>query len=399
MMMATAQQQVLLKEQQQPQAQQAQAQDEKIDFFNLMHDAAQSLYIVINDLMDYTKLEAGKMKLEYAPFEWRKVVNGCISVMKPRAHAKDLVIEFLDDSTWKKDNTNNNVDNVDDNDTNATRMIIPNMIVGDPNRIRQLLSNLLQNAIKFTRQGSITLSVTPIIVSEPDNIISARGKRKHEDDNEVEDEKVGGGEDANHGNDSDDSTSASTLMRPPPESRDPGDQKIVLKFVVADTGIGLSPAHAAKLFQKYQQADESIARTHGGTGLGLAICKSLVEAMGGSIGVESEIGLGSRFWFQVPFGIVHVDDHNNHNNDISIDFASSVNDIAAVSTIGLVPEKIANGLHVKATRSYRDCCGQWIKGGGFDWTYHTDDHKSWTYKQQQFISSATRTPTPRTMQL
>jgi signal transduction histidine kinase len=239
-----------------------------------MHDAAQSLYIVINDLMDYTKLEAGKMKLKYAPFEWRKVVNGCISVMEPRAHAKDLVIEFLDDSTWKKDNTSNNVDNVDDNDTNATRMIIPNMIVGDPNRIRQLLSNLLQNAIKFTCQGSITLSITPIIVSEPENNISARGKRKHEDDDKVEDEKEGGGEDANHSNDSDDSTSASTLVRPPPESRDPGDQKIVLKFVVADTGIGLSPAHAAKLFQKYQQADESIARTHGGTGLGLASARA-----------------------------------------------------------------------------------------------------------------------------
>jgi two-component system, sensor histidine kinase len=305
--------------------------NQEVDFFNLMHDAAQSLYIVINDLMDYTKLEAGKMKLEYTPFEWRTVVNGCLSVMAPRATDKQLVMEFLDHA-W---DNNNNVNN----DTS-----IPNMIVGDPNRIRQLLSNLLQNAVKFTHQGSITLSVKPL--SFPKN---SKANQDGGDDDVlvvVGDE----GEDANHGNthDTDDSISASSIKvvhDPPPTTRD-REQKIVLKFVVSDTGIGLSRAHADKLFQKYQQADESIARTHGGTGLGLAICKSLVEAMGGIIGVDSEVGVGSRFWFQVPFGIVRTEKNHEISNSSSGSsdvLPSSINNNAV--NISLVPEK-AEGLHV-----------------------------------------------------
>jgi len=196
---------------------------EQSGFVTLLQNSAMSLMSVINDLLDYTKLEAGKMNLEMIPFDTKGVVEGSLAVIEPKTEEKGISIE------------------------SEISDMIPEKVVGDPNRLRQILLNLLQNASKFTHSGSITLSV----------------RRLEDDDN----------------------------------------GRVVLRFVVEDTGIGISCEHQKQIFQKYQQACTSVARQFGGTGLGLAICKILTELMGGSIGVDSELGKGSEFWLEIPFDL------------------------------------------------------------------------------------------------
>jgi signal transduction histidine kinase/ActR/RegA family two-component response regulator len=193
---------------------------QQTEYVSLMENSASALMSVINDLLDYTKLEAGKMKMEKIPFDVRGVAAGSLAVMGPKAEVKGLSLS-----------------------SNLEDGIPP--LVGDPNRLQQVLLNFFQNAVKFTHEGGISLSV----------------------------------------------------------SRLPDDEcgRVVLKFVVADTGIGISPEHRQQIFDKYHQADSSIARKYGGTGLGLAICKIIVETLGGSIGVDSIVGHGSKFCFQIPY--------------------------------------------------------------------------------------------------
>jgi len=190
------------------------------EFVKLMENSATGLMAIINDLLDYTKLEAGKMKMEKIPIDVKDSVTASLQVMVPKANARGLsVISNLDDA------------------------LCP--VLGDPGRLQQLLLNFLQNAVKFTHEGSITLTVT----RQPDDVSG----------------------------------------------------RVILKFVVADTGIGISPEHHRVIFDKYQQADPAVARKCGGTGLGLAICKNIVETLGGTIGVHSVLKEGSQFWFQIPF--------------------------------------------------------------------------------------------------
>lgn len=195
---------------------------EQSGFVDLMQNSAFSLMAVINDLLDYTKIEAGKMELESITFEARGVFDGTIAAMEGKAAEKGLTLE------------------------SSVTADIPLKVVGDPNRLRQILLNLVNNAVKFTPQGTITLSVSRIAET---------------------DEKG----------------------------------RTILRFSVSDTGIGISADNRKHIFGKYQQANSSVARNYGGSGLGLAICKSLVLMMGGSIGLESEVGKGSTFWFEAPF--------------------------------------------------------------------------------------------------
>jgi signal transduction histidine kinase/CheY-like chemotaxis protein len=198
---------------------------EQSGLVDLMQNSAFSLMAVINDLLDYTKIEAGKMELESIPFEAKGVCDGTLADMEGKAAEKGLRLES----------------------SSVSADSIPLKVVGDPNRLRQILLNLMSNAVKFTSQGgTITLSVS----------------RKAETDEKG---------------------------------------RTILRFAVSDTGIGISTDHQKQIFTKYQQADPSVARNYGGSGLGLAICTSLVRLMGGSIGVESEVGEGSTFWFEVPF--------------------------------------------------------------------------------------------------
>ena len=190
------------------------------DYLNIILSSSSTLLGVINDILDFSKIEAGHLEIEQTRFLLEDVFKNLSSLESLRASQKELEIVFSID----KD--------------------IPQAVIGDPLRLGQILINLTSNAIKFTEQGQIVVSVVPVNLQ---------------------------------------------------------DERIKLCFSVQDTGIGIEQNKAAQLFEPFTQADGSTTRQYGGTGLGLAICKQLVELMGGSIGVESEIGHGSRFYFDIEF--------------------------------------------------------------------------------------------------
>jgi two-component system, sensor histidine kinase and response regulator len=188
----------------------------------LVQFSAESLLSIINDILDFSKIEAGKMELESIPFDLRWSLGETMKALSFRAHQKGLELVY-------------------EVDPNA-----PEALMGDPGRLRQILTNLIGNAIKFTDHGEIFVSV---------------------------EEQV-------HGPDT---TS--------------------LRIAIKDTGVGIPFEHQEKIFESFSQADGSMTRKYGGTGLGLAICAKLVEMMGGRIWVESEPGRGSTFFFTAQFAI------------------------------------------------------------------------------------------------
>jgi PAS domain S-box-containing protein len=189
-----------------------------------IYRSAEHLLSVINDILDFSKIEAGEMRLEKVDFDLDNCLESAIEMVAPLAEEKGIELNFLVDSS------------------------VPRKLVGDANRLKQILLNLTGNAIKFTDRGQVLVRVTL--------------KR-------------------------DDRSTASK-------------QTAKLLFSVRDTGIGISPEGQRKLFQSFSQVDSSPTREHGGTGLGLAICRQLVEMMAGEIGVRSVPGEGSNFWFAVP---------------------------------------------------------------------------------------------------
>jgi len=195
-------------------------------YTGMVKRSGEHLLVIINDILDFSKIEAGKLTVEYIHFNFRDLLDDIDNVFSPQAQAKGIRLEL------------------------AVANDIPVAICGDPNRLRQILFNLLGNAIKFTESGKITVKVAV-----------AR-------------------EDA---------------------------QAVTLRFEVHDTGIGVSSEARARIFDSFSQADGSTTRKHGGTGLGLAISKQLVELMGGTIGVEHALTQGSIFWFAVNFDKRRVD--------------------------------------------------------------------------------------------
>jgi two-component system, sensor histidine kinase and response regulator len=185
-----------------------------------IQSSAYSLLLIINDILDFSKIEAGKMTFEKIDFDLREIIKNTIDLMATVAHGKGLGLTYS-----IQENTATN-------------------LVGDPTRLRQVLLNLLNNAIKFSEQGKVFLEIVQI----------------KEIDHEVE-----------------------------------------LSFLVHDTGIGMSEEDQTKLFRSFTQADKSTTRKYGGTGLGLAICRNLVELMGGTIEATSSLGKGSTFSFTLQF--------------------------------------------------------------------------------------------------
>ena len=198
---------------------------EQRDYLQMLRDSGESLLRIINDILDFSKIEAGKFTIEHIPFDLRLTIEDTLDILAPTAQGRQLELVGLIDAQT------------------------PRTLIGDPGRIRQILTNLVGNAIKFTEHGEVLIQV-----SQTDE--------------------------------------------------DPG--SVALRFEVIDTGIGLSPEAQAKMFQSFTQADSSTARKYGGTGLGLTICKRLVELMGGQIGLQSIAGQGTCIWFTIRFG-THTD--------------------------------------------------------------------------------------------
>ena len=194
---------------------------EQRDLAQGVSQSGEHLLSIINDILDLSKIEAGKLELENAVFDLPAVVESAIELMAPSAHAKGLELTYL----------------LADG--------VPERIVGDPARLRQVLLNLVGNAVKFTGSGEVEVRVEP--------------------------ERV---------------TAADTVLR----------------FTVRDTGIGVPAAARNRLFSAFMQADSSTTRKYGGTGLRLAIARRIVDLMAGQMGVESAEGRGSRFWFTARFG-------------------------------------------------------------------------------------------------
>ncbi|MFN6514716.1 MAG: GAF domain-containing protein [Nostoc sp. CreGUA01] len=193
---------------------------EQRDFIETIRISGEALLTLINEILDLSKLEAGEMALETLDFNLSTCIEEVLELLAPSAHNKGLEIAAL----------------IDPN--------VPIHLQGDVGRLRQVLMNLISNAIKFTSAGEVVVQA---------------------------------------------------------ELRSPSSNTVSIYFAITDTGLGINPEDQPKLFLAFTQVDASTTRKYGGTGLGLAICKQLVTLMGGVIGVESQIGQGSKFWFEVPF--------------------------------------------------------------------------------------------------
>ena len=192
---------------------------EQREFVEIIQTSGENLLSLVNDILDFSKFEAGRFELEIIDYDLERLVRDLADLLAPKAHDSgiELIVDLPPD--------------------------VPIALLGDPGRIRQVLTNLASNAIKFTSQGEVVLGVRSL-------------------------------------------TSEDGAPR--------------LRFEVSDTGVGIAPHAIERLFRPFQQADSSTTREYGGTGLGLAICKQIVDMMEGEIGVDSELDKGSTFWFELP---------------------------------------------------------------------------------------------------
>jgi signal transduction histidine kinase/CheY-like chemotaxis protein len=201
-----------------------QLDDKQKEYVSLLDTSADHLLMLINDILDFSKIEAGKLELEQIPFNVTEVLEAVVKIVSPKAMEKGIELSY------------------------EIICQVP-AIIGDPLRIRQILVNFMNNALKFTKRGSIRV------------VFSVKKAEE---------------------------------------------RSLLIRFAVIDTGIGIPKNRQDQLFGSFTQVDASSARKYGGTGLGLAISKELVEMMNGTIGVESEEGTGSTFWCEIPFPIANL---------------------------------------------------------------------------------------------
>lgn len=222
---------------------------EQKEYTEIIRKSADTLITVINDILDFTKMESGKMEMEEQLFELQTVIQEVFSLFSAEAGKKNLELAYFIDQK------------------------LPRLVYGDMARLRQVLINLVANAVKFTNQGGVYLVASSLPAS---------------------------------------------------------DNKLVIEFTVKDTGIGISPDKCDRLFQPFSQLDSSMTRKYGGTGLGLAICKSLVGMMGGDIRVESMEEKGATFVFTIQVAVPEEElesgccEEENTGNEIDREYRSRV---------------------------------------------------------------------------
>jgi signal transduction histidine kinase len=231
---------------------------EQREYAEMVRNSADSLLTIINDILDFSKIEAGQMETELAPFDLHRTIEDVMALLSAKVKEKglDLILRYARDA--------------------------PRQVIGDAGRIRQVLTNLIGNAVKFTQAGHVLVAVE-------------REQR---------------------------------VQREP-----------WLRISVEDTGVGIPKDKLASIFEKFTQADSSTTRRFGGTGLGLAISKQLVELMGGEIGVESLPGEGSKFSFTHPLtGALPAQD-DAINSIIAVSLVVNTQTAAAVDLLHVVGEQ------------------------------------------------------------
>jgi signal transduction histidine kinase/DNA-binding response OmpR family regulator len=243
--------------------------DQQREYLDIIEISGNNLLAIINDILDFSKIEAGQIDLENIPFNLMQQVEEVIKIQHVRAQGKGLKLFSMISPE------------------------LPEQVKGDPVRFKQIISNLTSNAIKFTPEGSITISLEPV-------------SQKSE--------------------------------------------KLMIRCNVKDTGIGISEAGREKLFKEFSQTDAYTARKYGGTGLGLKISKDLSSLMGGEIGVESEEGKGSTFWFTVEFGKVDKSDIELMNETAKNNSAKSLSILMVEDNY--ISQKVAKSALLR--EGYRD---------------------------------------------
>ncbi|MDR1484713.1 MAG: response regulator [Planctomycetaceae bacterium] len=241
--------------------------DKQRDYLLKTQTATMNLLEIIDDILDFSKIEAGKIELENIKFHLSEVLRDIIDVVEIKANEKGLDLR-----------------------TNVSERVYDHLL-GDPTRLRQVLTNLANNAVKFTDNGGVTINVD-VYFKEKNNCNDKRC-----DASQADEFNNCGGMKLN----SECSPQLSNLSELPEFADEVTGEVILLVFEVFDTGIGMTEEQVANLFKSFTQADGSTTRKYGGTGLGLVIAKNLVELMGGMIGVRSQCNHGSVFWFVLPF--------------------------------------------------------------------------------------------------
>lgn len=193
--------------------------EEQLFHLQAIYKSSQNLLVIINDILDFAKIESGKMELEEIDFDLHDVIKNASEILRFKAEEKGIKL------------------------LTEINPSVPQYVIGDPVRLNQIILNLGGNAVKFTEKGSVCIRVH--------------------------------------------STPSGTLHN--------------IRFEVIDTGIGIAEDKIGKVFESFSQAGKDITRKYGGTGLGLSISKQLVEMHGGSIGLHSKIGVGTTFWFEIPY--------------------------------------------------------------------------------------------------
>ena len=228
------------------------------DYLAMVRESGEALLLVINDILDFSKIEAGKLDLNTDVFSLRETLGDTMKSLAVRAHREHLELAF------------------------RVAADLPDSVVGDAGRLRQIIVNLVGNAIKFTHQGEVVLEVQRATQSETliDRLTATPSACAPGDA------------------DQEDAHADAIGVKQPTAA-----PMIALNFAVRDTGIGIPEEKCGLIFEAFEQADTSTTRKYGGTGLGLAISKRLVELMGGRIWVESHVGVGSTFAFNVGFQV------------------------------------------------------------------------------------------------